>query len=74
VAKNGLLDDRPIRHPELRPEVLREESDSIPIGVSIGLHQVLHGLDQQFLTLNVAFIADTWSAASLRVGDYGEGK
>lgn len=72
--KKELIRDRPIRHAELRAEVFREQSDRLAIGVRIGLNQIFHGLDQQFLTLNVAFIADTWSAASLRIRDYGEGK
>jgi len=74
IVRRGLLRCRSIRHAELRAEVLGEQSDCVPIRVGISLHQILHGLDQQLLTLNVALIADSWSSAPLRVGNYREGK
>jgi hypothetical protein len=74
VAKKVLLGDGSIRHAELGAEVFREQADGFTIGVGIGLHEVFHGFDQQFLALNVALVADARSAAPLRVGDYREGK
>jgi hypothetical protein len=69
-----LLRGGPIRHAELRAEVLGKQSYCFPIGVGIALHEVFHGFDQQFLALNVALITDTRSASALRVWDYREGE
>ena len=45
-----------IAHPELVPEVFRQEIDRILILLAVLLQQIPHGLDDQALTFDVPWV------------------
>ena len=68
------LAQRRIAHAESRTDVLRNQFDRRSIGDRVALGQVLHGLNQQALSVNVSRIGSALSAfaAELRRNWNGE--
>ena len=58
-----VLRQRRVAHPEPRPHVLRDQFDGTTVFDGVVLRQILHGVDQQPLSIDVARIGSAFAAS-----------
>ncbi len=59
---DSLLSQRRITHPEARPHMFGDQFNGSAILDRVGLRQILHGFDQQLLSIHISRIGSTFPA------------